>query len=340
MSRLLVTGGTGFVASHALLRLLADGHEVRTTVRHPDREAALRARLLRAGASIERLSVVVADLTADAGWADATRGCDYVWHVASPFPPGVPRHEDELIIPARDGTMRVMRAARDAGVRRVVLTSSFAAVGYGHPHREAPFTEADWTDPQGPGVAPYIRSKVFAERAAWDFIAREGGALELSVINPVGIFGPVLDQHYASSIAMVAAMLAGKIPACPRIYFGIVDVRDVVDLHLRAMTSPLADGERFLAVASDCVPLIEVARILRRGLGTAGRRAPRLQLPDFVVRLGAWKSRTLRAVLPQLGRVRHVTGEKARRLLGWNPRSNEEAILATAETLLRLREAS
>jgi dihydroflavonol-4-reductase len=336
LSTILVTGGTGFLAGHALLRLLAEGHAVRATLRNPDKAVALRERIARAGGDTTRLSTVVADLTQDAGWAAAAQGCDYVWHVASPFPAAVPRDENDLIAPARDGTLRVLRAARDAGVRRVVMTSSFAAVGYGHAPREAPFTEQDWTRLDGPGVAPYIKSKLLAERAAWDFIAREGAAMQLSVVNPVGIFGPVLDQDFASSIAIVKAMLAGQVPACPRVYFGIVDVRDVVDLHLRAMTAPQAAGERFLAVASDCVPLIEVARILRRHLGDAARAVPTRQIPDLVVRVGAWFSPTLRAVLPQLGRIRHVSGDKARQVLGWTPRSNDDAVVATATSLLRL----
>ncbi|MET0282485.1 MAG: aldehyde reductase [Steroidobacteraceae bacterium] len=336
MSTILVTGGTGFVAGHALLRLLADGHAVRTTVRHPDKSGGLRQRLALAGGDPAQLSTFSADLTLDAGWAQAVQGCDYVWHVASPFPAAVPRDENDLIGPARDGSLRVLRAARDAGVRRVVLTSSFAAVGYGHPPREAPYTERDWTDAAGPGVTPYIKSKLLAERAAWDFIAREGGGMQLSVVNPVGIFGPVLDGDFASSIAIVRAMLAGQVPACPRVYFGIVDVRDVVDLHLRAMTAPQAAGERFLAVADDCVPLIEVARILRRHLGDAARGVPTRQIPDLLVRAGAWVSPTLRAVLPQLGKMRHVSAARARQVLGWAPRGNDEAVVATAESLLRL----
>ncbi len=281
----------------------------------------------------------IADLLRDPGWAEAVRGCDYVLHVASPFPGGVPRHDDELIVPAREGTLRVLRAARDAGVRRVVATSSFAAIGYGHgapASRDAPFTEADWTDPAGAGVDAYVRSKTLAERAAWAFIEEQGGGLELAVVNPVGIFGPVLGPDYASSIGLVKALLDGALPAVPRLAFGVVDVRDVADLHLRAMSDPRANGERFIATAGPALSLRELARLLRRRLGAAARRVPRLPMPDAVVRGLGRVSPALRAMAPQLGIVRHASAGKARRQLGWTPRPAEEAVLASAESLLAL----
>jgi nucleoside-diphosphate-sugar epimerase len=193
MSTVLVTGGSGFIGSHAILQLLAAGHQVRTTVRSMKREADVRAMLKEGGTDAnDRLTFAVADLEKDGGWPEAMAGCEYVLHVASPFPKNVPKHEDELIVPAREGTLRVLRAARDAGVKRVVLTSSFAAIGYGHPRQEAPFDEKVWTNTESRGTTAYVKSKTLAERAAWDFIAKEGGSLELSVINPVGVFGPVL----------------------------------------------------------------------------------------------------------------------------------------------------
>src|SRR6266481_3603432 len=193
MSTVLVTGGSGFIGSHSILQLLATGHRVRTTVRRLEREGEVRAMLKEGGAEPgDRVFFAAADLENDAGWAEAAAGCDYVLHVASPFPPSVPKHEDELIVPAREGALRVLRASRDAGVKRVVLTSSFAAIGYGQKPQTTPFTEADWTDPNGDDVLPYVKSKTLAERAAWDFIANQGGGLELSVVNPVGVFGPVL----------------------------------------------------------------------------------------------------------------------------------------------------
>ncbi|MHB0768571.1 SDR family oxidoreductase [Bradyrhizobium sp. 5.13L] len=337
MSTVLVTGGSGFVGIHVVLQLLAAGHAVRTTVRRPDRRDEVLAMLREGGAaSPETVSFFTADLTADGGWREAVAGCDYVLHVASPLSTSVPKDENEMIVPARDGTLRVLRAARDADVRRVVITSSLGAIGYGHQPREKPFDETDWTNLDGPDVQPYIKSKTLAERAAWDFIAREGGGLELSVVNPAGIFGPVLGSDFSGSIEIVKSLLDGAMPAVPRVYFGVVDVRDVADLHLRAMTAPEAKGERFIAVSGEMMSILDIANGLRRELGPSARRVPRLQAPDWLVRLAATRIPLLRAVIPMLGRVRHSTSAKARSLLGWQPRSNHEAILATAESLIRL----
>ena len=310
---------------------------MRTTVRNLQREDDVRAMLRRGGvARVERLSFIAADLEKDAGWRDAADGCEYVLHVASPFPETVPKHEDELIVPAREGTLRVLRAARDAGVKRVVLTSSFAAIGYGHKPQSAPFTEKDWTDVNGEGVAPYAKSKTLAERAAWDFIAREGGTLELSVINPVGVFGPVLGPDYSTSILIVQRIMDGAMPGLPRLHFGAVDVRDVADLHIRAMTHPAAKGERFLAVAGDFMSMLEIAKVLKRRMGVAAKRVPTRELPNWIVRLASLRDPAVKQILPELGKKKNATSEKAQRLLGWTPRSNEEAILATAESLVRL----
>ena len=337
MSTVLVTGGSGFVGVHTILRLLAAGHRVRTTVRRPEREKDVHAMLHEGGVSeTDALSFVVADLEADTGWAEAAAGCETVIHVASPLPPHVPKDENELIVPAREGTLRVLRAARDAGVRRVVMTSSFAAIGYGHRPQREPFTESTWTNIDGDDVQPYVKSKALAERAAWDFIANEGGALELSVVNPVGIFGPVLGPDYSSSIGIIKALLDGAMPVNPRFYFGLVDVRDVADLHLRAMTDPVAKGERFLAVAGETMSIHQIAGVLRRQMGRAARRVPRFQVPDWLVRVAARGIPQLRDALPQLGKIRRSSAEKAQRLLGWTPRCNEEVIVATAESLLRL----
>lgn len=337
MSTVLVTGGSGFVGIHVILQLLAAGHQVRTTVRRPDRQADVQAMLLEGGATTpDNVSFHTADLTADDGWGEAVAGCDYVLHVASPLSTSVPKDENEMIIPARDGTLRVLRAARDAGVRRVVITSSLGAVGYGHPPRDKPFDETDWTNLAGADLQPYIKSKTLAERAAWDFLAREGGGLELSVVNPAAIFGPVLGPDFSGSIEIVKSLLDGAMPAVPRIYFGVVDVRDVADLHLRVMTAPAANGERFIAVSGATMSIRDVAGVLRRDLGPAAHRVPRLQAPDWLVRLAAIRIPLLRAVVPMLGKVRHSTSAKAQSVLGWRPRSNDDAILATAESLIRL----
>jgi len=333
----LVTGGSGFVATHCIDQLLRAGYSVRATIRSLTREADVRSMLKAAGAPRpEAVSFVAADLGADEGWAEAVAGCRYVLHVASPFPPHVPKHEDELIIPAREGALRILRAARDAGAERVVMTSSFVAVGYGHKPRTAPYTEADWSDITAPGIAAYPKSKTIAERAAWDFMAREGGDLELTVVNPVGIFGPVLDADYAPSILIVKRLLDGAVPACPRLFFGTVDVRDVADLHLRAMTHPAAKGERFLCLAGDSISLLEVARILKKHMGRDARRVPTREMPDWIVRFLAYFISDMKMLAPEVGKKKNISNEKARRVLGWIPRSNEEAIVATAESLRRL----
>lgn len=338
MARVLVTGGTGFVAAHCLIQLAAAGHETRATVRDLAREGDLRAMLRQGGADAagERPALVRADLNADEGWAEAAAGCDYVLHVASPFPRTAPRDESELIAPARDGALRLMRAARGAGVKRVVLTSSFAAIGYGSKARTAAFTEEDWTNLSYSGLQPYAKSKTVAERAAWDFIAREGGGLELAVVNPVGVFGPVLGPDYSTSIVLVTRLLDGAIPGCPDLWFGAVDVRDVADLHLKAMTDPAARGERFLATGGDFVSVLEIAHILKDGAGAAARKVPTQPAPNWLIRMVGLFDPEVKAVLPELGKRKNASNEKARRLLGWAPRSPREAVLGTAQSLLEL----
>lgn len=336
MSAVLVTGGSGFVGSHCILQLLAAGHTVRTTVRNLKREGDVRSMLKTGGAEPgDRLSFFAADLESDAGWAEAVRGCDYVLHVASPIPPTVPKHEDELIVPAREGALRVMRAAREARVKRVVLTSSFAAIGYGHKPQTAPFDETTWTDLAGYGATAYIKSKTLAERAAWDFVAKEGG-LELAVVNPAVVFGPVFGADYSPSIMIIQRMMEGSIPGCPQRWFGVVDVRDVADLHVRAMTHPAARGERFLATAGDFMSMLEIARVLRARMGAAGAKVPARQLPNWLVRLAALRDPALKQLVPELGKPRNGTNAKARGLLGWKSRSSEDAIVASAESLMRL----
>lgn len=333
----LVTGGSGFIGAHCILQLLQQGYKVRTTVRSLKREGDVRAMLQAGGAEPNaEIGFFQADLTNDAGWTEAVTGADYVLHVASPFPPAAPKHEDELIVPARDGALRVLRAARDAGVKRVVLTSSFAAIGYGQKPQKAPFDETNWTDPNGDDVRAYVKSKTIAERAAWDFIAREGGALEFAVVNPVGVFGPVLGPDYSTSILLVQRLMDGAMPGCPRMSFGLVDVRDVADLHLRCMTNAAAKGERFLAVAGDHVWIRDIARMLKARLGAAAKRVPTGELPSWLVRLVAMRDPAVAQIVPELGKYKNSSNEKARRLLGWAPRSNEEAVVATAESLIRL----
>lgn len=332
----LVTGGTGFIAQYCILALLAAGYRVRTTVRSPAREAEVRSHLESGGAEPgDRLSFVVADLTVDAGWAEATAGCAYVMHGASPTPTGNQTSEDEWIRPAVDGNLRVLHAARDTGVKRVVLTSAFGAICAGHGPMNRPFDESDWSDLTAKNIWPYQKSKTLSERAAWDFITREGDGLELSAINPVAVLGPVLGADYSHSIRLIKNIMDGQ-PGNPRINSGFVDVRDVADLHLRAMTHQAAKGERFLAIAGESMWLADVAKVLKERMGPAADKVSTRVLPDTLVRSGALKDPALRGAVPLLGLNLNATSEKAMRLLGWTPRPPEDAIVATAESLVRL----
>jgi dihydroflavonol-4-reductase len=334
----LVTGGSGFLGAHCLLQLLNNGYRVRATVRSLSRGEELRA-LIEAHSHTDHagaLSFVQANLLHDAGWREAMEGCKFVLHVASPFPSAVPKDEDELIKPARDGTLRVLRAARDAGVRRVVLTSSFVAIGYGVPVPPTPFDEEHWTNLDGDHITAYAKSKTLAERAAWDFIAQDGGALELSVVNPVGIYGPAMSKDISASLELIKGLLDGTLPATPKISFGIVDVRDAAALHLLAMTAPQARGERFLAVGDETMTMHDVAMLLRREMGRAASAVTSRIFPDWVVRLLGLFDRRMALVAAHLGPGRFASNRKARSLLGWQPRSSEESLLASAQSLLEL----
>lgn len=282
-----------------------------------------------------RLGFFAADLEHDQDWTEAVTGCDFVIHGASPIPAAAPRTEDELIRPARDGALRVLSIARDAGVKRVVMTSSCGAIYYGHPPQDEPFDETSWSNVGG-DMSAYVRSKAIAERAAWDFIANEGGALELATVSPTGIFGPALGPDVSSSIELVTRLLKGM-PGCPRLYVGVVDVRDVADLHLRAMTHPAARGERFIASSGDIMSMLAIARVLRGRLGDAARKVPTRELANWLVRFGARFDRTLRALVPLLDSTRRAKGAKAQRLLAWTPRPPEDAIVATAESLIKFK---
>jgi dihydroflavonol-4-reductase len=340
---ILVTGGTGFIGGHLILQLLQQGHTVRTTVRSLAREGAVRKSLVDAGADaaadVGKLAFVAADLNSDDGWAAAVAGCACVHHVASPFPLALPKHEDELIIPAREGTLRVLRAARDAKVRRVVLTSSFAAIGYGYANRTTVFTEEDWSiidGSQGQTVPPYQKSKTIAERAAWDFIKSEGGELELVVVNPVGVFGPVIGNDVGTSNQVVKKMLDGSVPGCPQMTMGAVDVRDIADLHIRAMNNPKAKGERFLGVDdSRAVSFLDIAKIIREKRPDHAKKVPTMELPNWLMKVVAIFDPSVRQIIPELGRVLDISNEKAKRVLGWTPRSTEESILATVDSLVQ-----
>ena len=328
--RVLVSGGTGYIAGFLIRQLIAAGWTVHTTVRSLAREGALR-RLLAVDDS--RLHFFAADLNADAGWAEATAGCSHVAHVASPLPAGVPGDPNELIAPARDGALRALRAAKAAGVRRFVMTSSVAAISYGRGRGTHHFTEADWTLLEQPGLTPYIRSKTIAERAARDWVAKEGGGIEFCTINPSVVLGPVWSADYSASVTIVKRLLDGSMSACPDIGFGVVDVRDVADLHVRALKAPGMAGERFIA-SGRFMKLREIAAVLRAELGPQARKVTTRNLPDWAVRMAALFNPLARAVIGELGSVRHQDASHAKAVLGWATRPVEQSIADTARSLI------
>jgi len=328
----LVTGGSGFLGSWCVVELLRRGYRVRTTVRDLSREPDVRATIASEVDPGDRLSVLAADLLSDKGWNEAVEGCDYVLHVASPFPPAQPKDPDELIVPAREGTLRVLEASLAAGVDRVVVTSSVAAVSGGTKPASGPLTEQNWSNPDNPRLTPYARSKTLAERAAWDFMRERGATEKLATVNPGAILGPVLSDDRSYSIAMVERLLKGT-PGAPRIGFSIVDVRDVADLQIRAMTSPEAGGERFIATAEfHWMP--EVAEVLRNRLGKAAAKVPKRTVPNLVVRGMAIFDPSIRSILGQLDRKIEASSEKAKTRLGWAPRPAEETIVDCAQSLI------
>ena len=330
-----MTGGTGFLGGWCVVRLLEQGYEVRTTVREPRRELAVRDTVRAAGVDAgARLEVVAADLSSDAGWVEAVAGCRYVLHVASPFPPTQPKDPQEVIAPARDGAIRVVRAALDAGAQRIVMTSSIAAVREGRISSfERPFTEADWTDGDDVSLVPYARSKALAERAAWDLVEAAGATGRLTTICPGLIIGPTLNRDYSFSLQVIERPLRGM-RAAPRFGFPFVDVRDLADLHVRAMTDPAAAGERFLASDEQWVWAIDVARILRERLGAQAAKAPTRVAPDLAVRIAALFDPSIRPRLSELGKPYYMSSAKARTVLGWTTRPVEDSIEDTARTLL------
>ncbi|MCW8382555.1 NAD-dependent epimerase/dehydratase family protein [Streptomyces justiciae] len=331
----LVTGATGYLGGHTVSRLLSEGLPTRVTIREEKQEQAVREALGRAGVEPgDKLEFAVASLDDDAGWAEAMAGVGRVLHLASPFPFTPPETEEELIRPARDGALRVIAAARAARVPRVVMTSSFAAVGY-TVKEDNQYTESDWTDPDTEGLPAYHKSKVLAERAAWDYVCTEGG-IELAVINPTGIFGPVLGNRPSASAGLVRAMLSGQMPVVPVMYFGVVDVRDVADLHLRAMLHPDAAGERFLGVSGPALSLFGMANILREHFPAAAEVLPSRELTIEEVVEAAKTERAFREAATLKGRIPVISNHKARSVLGWQPRDVSRTIVDTAESLIGL----
>ena len=330
--QVLVTGGSGYIAGFLIRQLVAEGWRVNTTVRSLAREAGVRGLLAVDNA---RVRFFAADLSHDAGWAEAMAGCSHVAHVASPLPSGIPKDANELIVPARDGALRALRAAKAAGVRRFVMTSSVAAIAYGRGRGVHHFTEADWTDPDRPGTTPYIRSKTIAERAAREWVAAEGAGLEFCTINPSVVLGPVWSGDYSASLVIVRRLLDGSMRACPDIGFGVVDVRDVADLHVRALKAPGMAGERFIA-SGRFMKLREIAEVLRAHLGDEASRVPTREVPDWLVRVAARFNRLAAAVVGELGSVRNMDATHALEVLGWQTRPVEQSIVDAARGLIEL----
>ncbi len=328
----LVTGGSGFLGSWCVIELLRRGHRVRTTVRDLGREAEVRAAIAPEVDPGESLTFIAADLLRDEGWDQAVEGCDHVLHVASPFPPAQPKDPDELIVPARDGTLRVLRAALKGGVERIVITSSVAAVaGSGRPISEKR-TEDDWTDLANDELSPYVRSKTVAERAAWDLARDEGAEDRVAVVNPGAILGPVLSEDRSFSLQVIERLLKGM-PGLPRIGFSFVDVRDVADLEIRAMESPAAGGRRYIAT-DEFMWMGEVAETLREELGSDAARVPSRSVPNLVVKAMALFDPGVRGIVGQLGRKVQYSSERARSELGWSPRSSRESAVDTARSMI------
>ena len=324
----LVTGASGYIAGFLIRQLAAEGWAVRGTIR-----SLARADEVRATLGLPDLPLIAADLTGDAGWAEAMAGCDYVQHIASPIPQAEPKDENELIVPAREGALRALRFARTAGVKRVVMTSSMAAIAYGHPEPRPVFNESHWTNPSSPDAYAYIRSKTIAERAARDWMTAHGAPMEYVSINPAAVLGPVLGSDFSTSLEVVKKLLDGALPGLPNLGFGVVDVRDVADLHVRAMVAPGINGERYVA----CGPFLmmaEVAALLRRELGPAARRVPTRRLPDWLIRLLANFDPTVKMVAPELGKRREASSAHAIDTLGWQMRPAQQTILDCANSLI------
>jgi nucleoside-diphosphate-sugar epimerase len=330
----LVTGGTGYVASWCIAGLLDRGYAVRTTIRSLDKAPAVRAAASLETDPGDRLSFVVADLLSDGGWPDAMAGVDFVLHVAQPLGTGSESDPEALIAPARDGVLRVLRAAEAAGVKRVVMTSAANAASPSSYQEEGVTDETLWTDPDDPTLIPYRGAKTIGEKTAWEFMETSGGAMTLTTILPGAVFGPIRSTGTVGSVGIIARMLQGTMPGTPRIGFEIVDVRDLADVHIRAMTSPEAAGQRFLATG-EFLWMRDMARTLRERLGPAASRVSTRQLPDFVVRLSArFFDRSLRSITPALGRrARHSTA-KAERMLGWTPRSAADVVADCGRSLI------
>ena len=336
MAKVLVTGASGFVAQHVILLLLEKGYEVRGTLRSLKRAEEVRGVLSRFNPKAKDIEFVEADLGADAGWAEAARGCQFVQHIASPIPAVHPKDEMELIRPARDGALRALKAAKAAGVKRVVMTSSMAAIAYGHGDKRAEVSdETMWSNPDGPDNTPYTKSKTLAEKAAWDYVNGEGKGLELATVNPTGILGPALSKDVSTSLEIPIRLMNGKTPGIPRLGFSLVDVRDVAECQVRAMELPEAAGQRFLAT-HDFMWFEEAAAILRKEFPAYDKKIPSRKVPDIALRIMSIFQPIYKQTVTELGRTRAASNAKATRVLGVKFRTAREALVSSAKSLVEL----
>ena len=327
-----VSGGSGYIAGFLIRQLVEAGWTVHTSIRDLAKESAVRASLK---VDDSKVKFFAADLMSDTGWAEAMAGCSHVAHVASPLPANAPKHEDDLIVPARDGALRALRAAKQAGVTRFVMTSSMAAIAYGHGRGHQVFTEADWTDATSPDAYAYVKSKTIAERAARDWVAAEGAGIEFVTVNPSLVLGPLQSGDFSTSLEAIKKLLEGSLPGLPNFGFGVVDVRDVADMHVRCLTLPGLANERFIC-SGPFMMMKDIAAVLKAGLGPQARKVPTRNLPDWVMRIAGLFDPLVRQVLGELGNFRESPATHAHEKLGWVPRPAEESILDTARSMIAL----
>lgn len=335
-NKVLVTGGTGFLGMRLINQLLKDGYEVRTTVRNLKSQDKVIKTMQDNGADTAKLTFAAADLSHDTGWDKAMEGIDYVFSVASPVFFEIPKDEEEVIRPAIDGITRILKAAKSAGVKRVVMTSNFGAVGFSNMDKNSVTTEDNWTDVNVKGLSAYEKSKLLAEKAAWDYIKGEGRGLEFATINPVAIYGPSLDSHVSGSFHLLENLMNGQMKRVPNIPLNVVDVRDVINLHIRAIFTPEANMERFIATSDGQISLPEIAALIRRERPEAAGKVSDKTVPNAALNIGALFNKQAREGKLLLNMNRNVSNDKAKSILGWTPVADkEQAVLAAVDSMIK-----